>query len=110
MRGIVMEKTTKNFVRNIFGGMVIGFSVTTILAYILNPNIDKNLKKIPQSTYFYSQNRTEIDIERDGKKDITISDTNRRIKEIMPMEGGYRITINTDEERKNLGKGLEYIK
>ena len=64
---------------------------------------EKTLKKIPKSTYHYYPHYNwsyGIDIERDGKEDIIISDPEKRIKEIMPVEGGYKITLNTDEERK----------
>ena len=64
---------------------------------------EETLKKIPQSTYYYHPDDNwsyGIDIERDGKEDIIISDPAKRIKEIMPAEGGYKITLNTDAERK----------
>ena len=72
---------------------------------------EETLKKIPQSTYHYYLGDNwsyGIDIERDGKEDIIISDLAKRIKEIMPVEGGYRITLNTDAERKYWNKNLEY--
>ena len=66
---------------------------------------EETLNNIPKSTYSYHPEKNWsywIDIERDGKEDITISDHYKRIKEIMPVERGYKIILNTDEERKDL--------
>lgn len=116
------EETKKYLIKYVLPAVIgIPLAVGSIIYLESNlPNEKKLFRETPKSAYYYHPKENwsyGIDVEGDGIEDITINDPHKRIKEIMSIEGGYKIILSTSKERerfnemeRGLKKSLEDIK